>query len=102
GLADIDALVTLQPQQLPTGPPRQHFGNLGLADARLALQQEGTVQAQGQEDDGRQTLVGQVAVLGQGLLYCFDRSWQARSHSMSMLFPAMDLTNEFRVPLAVE
>src|SRR4029077_1993751 len=43
-----------------------------------------------------------VPELGQGLLHLVDRSRQARSHPMSMLFPAMDLTNEFRVPLAVD
>ena len=62
GLGGVDALVALQADQLATGPRRQHLGDLGLADAGLALEEQRPLQCHRQEDRRRQTLVGQVAV----------------------------------------
>ena len=62
GLADVDALVALQADQLAAGPARQHLGHLGLPHAGLALEEQRSAQAQGEEDGGGQALVGQVAV----------------------------------------
>ena len=45
GLGGVDALVALQADQLATGPRRQDLGHLGLADARLALEEQRPLQA---------------------------------------------------------
>ena len=65
GLGGVDALVALQPDQLAAGPRRQHLGELGLADAGLALEQQRPLQLEREEDRRRQPFVGQVPVLGE-------------------------------------
>ena len=67
GLAGVDALVALQADQLAAGPPAEHLGDLGLADAGLALEQQRSLQRQRQEDAGGQPVVGQVAVRAERL-----------------------------------
>ena len=63
GLGGVDALVALQAHELAARPARQHLGDLGLADARLALEQQRALQAYREEDRGGEALVGQVLVL---------------------------------------
>ncbi len=65
GLGGVDALVALEADQLAVRPRRQHLGDLGLADAGLALEQQRSLQRQGEEDRGGQSLVGEVPVLGE-------------------------------------
>ena len=65
GLRGVDALVALEPDQLAVRPRRQHLGDLGLADAGLALEQQRSLERQGEEDRGGQSLVGEVPVLGE-------------------------------------
>ena len=65
GLGGVDALVALQADQLAAGPPADHLGDLGLADAGLALEQQRPLQRQRQEDGRGQAVVGQVAVQAQ-------------------------------------
>ena len=72
GLGGVDALVALEAQQLAARPPGEDLGHLGLADAGLALEQEGPPQPQGQEDGGGEALVGQVLVAGEGLADLLD------------------------------
>ncbi len=43
-LGDVDALVALEPNQLAAGGCSQRLGELGLADARLAFEQQRPVQ----------------------------------------------------------
>ena len=59
-LRGIDPLVALQANQLRAQRFGQRLGRLGLADPRLALEQEGLGQAQGEEERRRQARVGQV------------------------------------------
>ena len=40
GVADVEAFVALQPDQLRAEHGRQHLRDLGLADARLAFEEE--------------------------------------------------------------
>ncbi len=40
GVVDVEALITLQPDQLLPGDGGQDFGDLGLADTRLPLQEQ--------------------------------------------------------------
>ena len=83
GLGGVDALVALQPDQLAARPRRQHLGQLGLADAGLALQQQRPPQRDGQEHGGGQPLVRQVPVPGE----CRRRPrrrWSASVHEELM------------------
>ena len=63
GLRGIDALVALEPNELAARPARQHLGHFGLADARLAFEEQRAVQAHRQEDRGRQAVIGEIVVL---------------------------------------
>ena len=65
GLRDVDAVVALQAQQLAARPAGQHLGDLRLADAGLALQEQGSLKLQRQEHDRRQTVVGEILVRGE-------------------------------------
>jgi hypothetical protein len=62
-VVDVDALVALQADQPRAGGGGQRLGDLGLADARLALDQQRLAQLGGQEDRGGQCAVGEVALL---------------------------------------
>jgi len=65
GGGDVDALVALQAQELTAGPPSEDLGELGLADARLALEEQRPVEPEREEDRGGEALVGQVSVLAE-------------------------------------
>ena len=65
----VDALVALKPDEARAGRPRQRLGDLGLADAGLALQQQRLLEGGGQEDRRREALVGEIALTCQGLAY---------------------------------
>ena len=62
---DVQALVALEAQQRPIEDLRQHLGHLGLADPRLAFEQQGLRQAQGQEQRRREALVDEVVDVGE-------------------------------------
>ena len=66
GLGGVDALVALQADQLAAGPRGEDLGDLGLADAGLALEQQRPAQRDGQEHRRGQSVVGEVAVGGEG------------------------------------
>ena len=59
-LGGVDALVALQPDQRRVEHERQRLRGLGLADARLALEQQGLGQAHAQEHGRRQALLDEV------------------------------------------
>ena len=56
----------------------QHLRDLGLADARLALEEQRPPQAKREVDRHREPAVGDVALLGQRLLQLVDRSGQRK------------------------
>ena len=64
---DVDALVALQAHEVGPGRGRQRLGDLGLAHAGLALQQQRVAELGRQEHGGAQRAVGEVALAGQGL-----------------------------------
>ena len=91
GLGGVDALVALQPDQLAAGPGREHLGELGLADAGLALEQQRPLELECQEDGSGEPLVGQVPVFG-------ERSADvSRSHKSKL--PAHHCNDVARGPL---
>ena len=63
----IEPLIALQPDQLGAVHAGQRFGDLGLADPRLAFQQQRTLEQLHQRDRGRKLPVGDVAGGGQSL-----------------------------------
>src|SRR5215469_15620916 len=63
----VDALVALQPDQLAVIDRGKGLGDLSLADADLAFEQDRAVQRHGDEQRGPQAAVGQVAVLAEGI-----------------------------------
>ena len=60
-LALLQAVVALQAQQLALQGARQRLGELGLADAGLAFEQQRALQLERQEDGGGEAAVGEVA-----------------------------------------
>ncbi len=73
GRVDVEALVTLQPDQFGIERRRQHLGDLGLAGARLTLDEQRPLQLQRQKHRGRQLAVGDVVLRGQQFAGGVDR-----------------------------
>ena len=65
GLGGVDALVALEAYERSTRPGGEGLGDLGLADAGLALEQDRTTQPQGEEDRRGEPLVSEVTLVGQ-------------------------------------
>ena len=59
---DVEALVALQADQLGAEQAREHLRELGLADAGVALDEQGLAHLAGEEDRGRDGGLGDVAV----------------------------------------
>src|SRR5690606_7553575 len=60
GLAHVQSLVALEPDQLLACHVAEDFGDLGLADTRLAFEEEGPTQLQGEVDGDDQVVSRQV------------------------------------------
>ena len=61
GARHVEALIALEPDQLAAEAVGQHLGDLGLADARLALEEQRPPHAEREEQHRRQRPVGHVA-----------------------------------------
>ena len=72
GLAYVQPLVALQPDEARAQRRRQHLGDLRLADARLAFEEERPLQRQREVDRHRQRAVGDVQLAAQRLLQFVD------------------------------
>ena len=59
-LGGVEPLVALQPDELPAEHVGQHPGDLGLAHAGLALEQQWPPQGDAEADCGEQSVVGEV------------------------------------------
>jgi hypothetical protein len=62
GLGDVEALVALQADEFASRPSGESTSQFGLSDSGLALEQERSVQAQCEEDGGRQIVTYEVAL----------------------------------------
>ena len=60
-LCDVQSLVALEPDQGRAEDGRRHLGELGLPDAGFALEEEGALEAEGQEERRGQPAVGDIA-----------------------------------------
>ena len=65
GSGGVETLVALEPHEVPRKPRGEHLGDLGLADARLALEEERPLQLQREEDGGGEPAVGDVVLRGE-------------------------------------
>ena len=76
---DVEALIALQPDQLAAERRRQHFRDLGLADAGLAFEEQRPAHAQRQKHHRRQRALGEVAARGQHVERRIDGNGGRRS-----------------------
>ena len=84
-MGDIQPLVALQADQFGAEPGGQHLGDLGLADARLALEQQRPAQRDRQVDGCREAAVSNVVLARQQLAQLVDRSGEGASDTGSWL-----------------
>ena len=83
--ADVQPLITLQPDQARVEQAGQHLGDLGLADAGLTLQKERAAQLERQEDGGGEAALAEVAVVGERSLESVNGVEERRSHELSIV-----------------
>ena len=73
GVADIEAFVALQPYEVDVEARREHLCDVGLADARLALEEERALQLEGEINRRGQTPIGDVELALEQRLQLLDR-----------------------------
>ncbi len=78
GRVDVQALVALEPDQARVEAGGQHLGQLGLADAGLAFEEQRATELEGEEDRRRERAIGDVALLAEGLGEPLDGAGMAR------------------------
>jgi hypothetical protein len=62
GGRDVEPFVALQPDEVLAEAGREHLRDLGLADARLALEEERPLQLERQKHGGREAALGDVVL----------------------------------------
>ena len=72
GAVGVEALVALQANQFGVEHARQHLGDVGLADARLSLEQDRLAELRGEHDGQRQRTVGDVVLRRERSLHGLD------------------------------
>ena len=70
---DVETLVALQPDQAAAEGGRQHLGDLGLADAGLAFEEDRPAHLERQIKHRAERAVGQIFGLGQEVDRGVDR-----------------------------
>ena len=63
-LRHVEALVTLQPDEVRAGRVRQGLRERGLADAGVAFEEQRPAEPHREESGGREAVVGEVADIG--------------------------------------
>src|SRR5690606_4273986 len=86
----VEAFVALEADERPAGGARERDGELRLADARRALDQDGLLQALGEEDRGGDLPGREVAGLAELLLDGGNVLEGADRHAAAMKHPAGD------------
>ena len=86
GVGDVQPLVALKADQPGPAGAGQRLGQLGLADARLALQEQGLLDRQRQEDGRREAPLGQIGLAQERVLQVGDRlEARAARHPVSLV-----------------
>src|SRR5687768_1848516 len=86
GLRFVEALVALEPNQLTVERAGEDLGELALADAGRALDEDGFLQASGQKYDGRDRATADVVLRCETL----DHLIHALEHAAPLLAPRRD------------
>jgi hypothetical protein len=76
-VCDVEALVALEADQARAEDARHRLRRLGLADACFAFEQQGLLELEREEEDGREAAVGEVRLLEEPGLQLFDRRERA-------------------------
>src|SRR5205814_280622 len=78
-MREVDPLIALEPDQ--PGPQHlgHHLGRLGLADARLTLDEQRLLELEGEKDRCRQRTVADVAAIAKAALDVLDRRGSAHA-----------------------
>ena len=71
-LVGVDALVALEAHELGAERGCQCLGDLGLADAGLALEEERLTERERQEDGGSEAAVGEIRLLAEARRQLLD------------------------------
>src|SRR5215831_301853 len=79
----VEALITLQPNELRRVHRGERLGNLGLADPRLALQQQRALQELHEPERGGEVAVGHVSDFSEPIGDMFARQIHERGLSTS-------------------
>ena len=74
-IGDVETLVALQPDQPAAKRCRQHLGDLGLADAGLAFEEDRPAHLQRQKQHGRERAVGEIIGRREELERVVDVVW---------------------------
>ena len=77
----VHSVIALQPDQPPAKPGSQHLGDLGLAGAGLALQEQRAAHRERQMHRGRKFPVCDVALVGEQLGRVGDGGRQSGHYS---------------------
>ena len=72
----VEPLVALQADEPAPERAREHLGDLGLADAGLALEKQRAAHLEGEEQDGRERPVGEVVGRGKEREGFVDGGWR--------------------------
>ena len=72
GRVDVEALVALEADEPGAEGRREDLGELGLADAGLALEEQRAAELEGEEDRRRERAVGDVVALAEVVLDGLD------------------------------
>jgi hypothetical protein len=87
-IGDVEPLVALQPDQAAAERLGQHLGDLGLADAGLALEEDRPAHLERQEQHGRERAVGEIVRRRQKLQRVVDGlrqgQWGAGFHRLQL------------------
>src|SRR4029077_14091092 len=72
----VEPFVALQADETAAERRGEHLGDLGRADAGLALQEQRTVHPEGEKEHGRERAVGEIVGAGEQLQGVVDRGRQ--------------------------
>jgi hypothetical protein len=84
GVADVEALVALQADQLGVERGREDFRHFGLADPGLAFEEQRPLQAQREIGRDGEPSPGDVLLAGHGLLQLVDRCRYREFHRLTL------------------
>src|SRR5258707_15674558 len=83
-MRQVDAFIALQADEPRAQHAGHHLRSLGLTDARLAFDEEGLGELQGEEDRRRKAAIADVLALAKPLLDVLDRGRRRSGHAQRL------------------